>query len=104
MHFQKILLKAETAPYRTVVVQCLYGVGAVFWGISKYFSYSAIRLQCNHFVCYYYYAIKWSIIDLKGQFLHGSSMEFDGNNVGMHPKFSLAQKCYEGITGVHSND
>ena len=35
----------------------------------------------NNFVCYY--AIKWSIIDLKGQFFDENMIELNGEHVGM---------------------
>ena len=70
----------------------------------------------SNFVCYF--AIKWSIFDLNGQFFDENMIEFDGEHVGMlsfgienylgriviftpcfgvylHPKSSLSRKYYE---------
>ena len=35
----------------------------------------------NHIFCYY--AIKWSIFDLKGRFFDENTIEFNGEHVGM---------------------
>ena len=89
------------------------------------FIFQKFHFQTNNFVSYY--AIKRSMFDLKWYFLHESSIEFDGEHVGMlcsairncleiipiftpcfgvylHTKSSSSTKWSDGSLDMHSND
>ena len=55
------------------------------------FIFQSFHFHPTKFVCYF--AIKWSIFDLKGRFFDENMVEFDGEHVGM--LCCAIQICFE---------